>query len=84
MPVYEYECESGHITTKFAVIAERNQTVHCKECLKKTKRIYSGHSVIDTKPKWLDDNVRMALGKPIKTRKEYDKHLKDNQIVCVG
>lgn len=90
--MYEYECPTGHITTKFVVIAERNQVVHCRECLKKTKRIYSRHSVKESEPKWIDDSVRMALQGidpkpgtiPITTRKQWERHLKDNQIACVG
>lgn len=91
MPIYEYECLDGHITEKFAVIAERNQSVHCKVCLKKTKRIFSKYSALNTRPKWINDSVRGALQDlsvpgtiPIKTRKQYNEHLKKNNLVCLG
>ena len=91
MPIYEYVCESGHITEKFAVIADRHNPVHCKECLKDTKRIFSRHSALDSEPKWINKQVRTALQDlsvkgtiPITTRKQLREHLKNNNLACVG
>lgn len=40
MPLYEYECEDGHITEAWRSIAERNEPIQC-ECGKESRKIMS-------------------------------------------
>lgn len=94
MPIYEYQCiKCGKITEKFFKVSECDSRplVECDSCRHAAYRIISAPVVHSEKPLWLDDSVRGALQdedalrygreKPIETRAEYEKHLKDNGIV---
>lgn len=42
MPLYDYRCESGHVTAESRLIAERDDEAICPECGEVSKRVFGG------------------------------------------
>jgi len=93
MPIYEYKCKRcRRVTEKFYPVNQSPERVKCA-CGKMAKKIISRgaikcDSINDVK--WLP-SAREALQpdcelrtKPIETRGQYNKYLKDNNLVCKG
>jgi hypothetical protein len=59
----------------------------CPDCGVEAKKLMTLGGIQDDHPVWLDQSVRNQLQDtdshhiPIETRKQYDKHLKDNGII---
>ena len=87
MPLYDFEClKCEHIDERFFRIESCPKVAICSQCgFASMKIIVLGHGGFhsDT-PKWIDDGVRGALQgddeKPIETRGEYNKALKDKNV----
>ena len=88
MPIYEYECiKCGAITEKYYKVDDIKDLVECDKCRHVAVKIISNFTFHSQTPLWLDDSVRGALQdedaikhgreKPIETRDEYDRYLKD-------
>ncbi|MCE5336817.1 MAG: zinc ribbon domain-containing protein [Desulfobacteraceae bacterium] len=60
MPLYDFECPSGHITEVFA--HHKQKKVKCSTCGKKARRIItaSGPSLVNENPAWLKSVVEVA------------------------
>lgn len=90
MPEYDFKCEDcGTIFTELHKIKEAPDEMRCGFCKGNAPRIISFQGGLKTDhPNWLDDSVRGALQgeeeKPIETRGEYNKYLRDNGIVARG
>lgn len=91
MPLYTYECENcGRIFDLQMKVKDMVTMTVCEICDGDARKIIvPGHGGIqDDHPVWLDNSVRCQLQclddpteKPINTRSEYNKYLKDNGIV---
>ena len=91
MPTYDFKClECNETFEKLLPLNRYKEPQTCTKCGGKTKKILTlGHGGIqDDHPKWLDYKIIRQLQdtddptiKPIETRMEYKKHLKDNGVV---
>jgi len=85
MPLFQYECPN--CTTEydqFLPLKQYKTPVPCPTCGRTGRKIITCHVQRD-EPTWLDDSVRGCLQdteaeKPIETRTEYKRYLKDNGI----
>lgn len=41
MPMYEFQCSSGHRTEKFLSVSESDKAIKCPDCGKRAKRAVS-------------------------------------------
>lgn len=88
MPLYTYECPDHGQFDAFYRLAERADIAGCPKCGQASRRIIAlGHGgIFREEPTWLDDSVRGALQdpseKPIETRSELKKWLKDHPNVA--
>ena len=90
MPIYEYKCKRcRRVTEKFYTVNQSPERVKCA-CGKMAKKILSRgaircDSINDVS--WLP-SARMVLQpdgeRPIETRGQYNRYLKDNNLVCKG
>jgi putative FmdB family regulatory protein len=88
MPVYEFMCNGCKaVFDKFFKMDECPDRLLCPMCDKGEARkviAFNGAIQSDT-PAWINDHLREALQKdgekPIETRTEYEKYLKDNNYV---
>jgi putative FmdB family regulatory protein len=89
MPIYEYQCRCGNLIEKFHKPRRVPNKARCS-CGWQAKRVLSlgaiqCDSVNDVK--WLPSasQVMQKHGEaPLRSRGEYNKYLKDNNIVCKG
>jgi putative FmdB family regulatory protein len=92
VPIYEYQCiKCGNITERYYKVDDIQDLVECSKCRHVSVRIISPFVFHSQTPLWLDDSVRGALQdedaikygreKPIETRDEYEKHLKNKGFV---
>lgn len=92
MPLYDYRCKQCNGEYElFTTLSKWNLPVPCPDCGGEGERIITmGHGGShDDHPAWLDNSVRMMIQdlddpktKPIETRQELTKYLKDNGIVA--
>lgn len=87
MPLYEYECDQcGNRFEFFFTIKDWNLTPNCPDCGGEGSKVFTAQIQRD-EPVWLDDSVRNSLQdlesgeRPIESRVEYKRYLKDNGIV---
>jgi putative FmdB family regulatory protein len=89
MPIYEYECEEcGNIMEVVSKISEKPEFGVCDCCGGHAKPILSRGAIhTDGDVKWLQ-SAREVLQpdgeRPIETRGEYNRYLKDNNLACIG
>jgi putative FmdB family regulatory protein len=94
MPLYDYQCKECDAEFElFTTLNRWNDTIPCAECGGVCERILTlGHGgiALDT-PSWLDDSVRAMVQdlddpsvKPIETRQELNRYLKQNGFVAAG
>jgi putative FmdB family regulatory protein len=91
MPLYEFDCPScGNIQEEAYRIADCPNKVECDQCGKwAVKVIAVGHGGIqeDSDVPWLESAI-MTLQpeheKPIETRGEYKRYLKERNIIACG
>ena len=86
MPLYRYECPNCTIEyDQFLKLADYKTPVLCPTCGRIGKKVITAQIQRD-EPTWLNDEVRGCLQdteteKPIETRTEYKRYLKDNGII---
>ena len=90
-PLYEFECkECKDIQENIFKIKDCPQVVKCKQCGKEAKRIISirGAILTDGNVKWLPSVVEQMRpdydNRPIETRTDLKKYLKENGLVWTG
>ena len=97
MPLYDYECrECGLKMERFYLsYKDKPDWINCEHCGAEAKQILvPGHGGIqtDNDVPWLPgaleglqdtDNIQAGIEKPIETRTEYKKFLKDKHIIPV-
>lgn len=87
MPLYEYQCNNcGKVIEEFDLLTSNLPTsLTCPYCSDKALRIISPVAIKDDYPTWLDQSVRDALQdeseQPIKSRTDYERVLKEKNIV---
>ena len=90
MPIYEYQCNNcGNISERLFFMSEDlPETIDCIECGDIAHKIMSVNSLqTDNDVTWLPSAVKTLqpdYERPIETRGEYKKYLKDNHIACKG
>lgn len=89
MPIYEYFCQNCKTThERVFKMAEFPQEIEC-ECGKRAKKILSSSGAVftDNDVKWLESASKVLVRhheRPITTRTEYRKYLKDNKLAPIG
>lgn len=87
MPVYEYECQCGQKIERVCKISEHTRSVDCV-CGKEAKQILSnGVALRDSDLPWLTDAVKTlqpSYERPVQTRSEWKKYMKDHHLACIG
>lgn len=77
MPIYEYQCEKGHVTEKFRGMNDRHpKTVKCKSCPGRAKRIYSRPGVVPDFP----DHYNWSMGCVVKNRAHHKQIQKERGL----
>ena len=95
MPLYEYQCrECGLKIERFCHIADKPDWINCEHCGGEAKQIPAiGGIQTDNDVPWLPgaleglqdtDNIRAGIEKPIETRTEYKRFLKQKGFVPVN
>lgn len=95
MPLYEYKCpECGTHEEIYCRLSERPTQVPCPApgCSGFAHQIVAFRGGLKTEhPNWLDDSVRWALQteaerrkRPIQTRSDWERTLKEKNLVPVG
>lgn len=92
MPLFSYECEYEDCRAEIEVvtsIAERPDTVDCPCGGVAYRVIVAGHGGIqtDNDVKWLSSAIEVLQPgheRPLETRSEYNRYLKDNHISPAG
>ncbi|MCG6534083.1 MAG: zinc ribbon domain-containing protein [Syntrophales bacterium LBB04] len=94
MPLYTYECrECGAQTDQVFRIAEKPKVIKCPVCRKKAavSILSIGHGGIKCDSindvKWMPSALKVLqpdYEKPIESRGEYNRYLKEKQLVCKG
>ena len=89
MPIYEYFCKHCRkITENICKVSECKQSIKC-ECGRVAKKVLNRYGAVHTDGdvKWLE-SARKTLQpdgeRPITTRGEYKKYLRDHNIICKG
>jgi putative FmdB family regulatory protein len=91
MPLYDYECpDCGAETECFFKLDEAKDRIECACCYSTmSKVIRLGHGGIKSEwPTWINDEVRGSLQdeteKPIETRTDLNRVIKEKNLVAVG
>jgi len=85
MPIYMYECSCGKEFDEFHKINDRDDPTFC-DCGNQAKRVISS-SIFRDQPTWLNSACKVLQPdgeKPIESRGEFKRYLKDNNIVERG
>lgn len=88
MPIYEYKCKRcRRLTERMAPVSDIPERIKCA-CGKMAKRQLSQFAgLTDGDVTWIPSAARVLQPdgeRPIETRGQYKKYLRDNQIVCKG
>ena len=88
MPIYEFKCKQcQRITERIFRVSECPGRIKCA-CGKMAKKILSRGTVLtDDNVSWLPSAVKVLqpdYERPIETRKEYEKYLKNKGLECIG
>jgi len=88
MPTYEWECRNCRKVTEIIChVSECPDRIKCA-CGKTAKKILSRGAVLtDGNVKWLPSAIKVLqpdYERPIETRGEYKKYLKDRGLECTG
>jgi hypothetical protein len=85
--LYEFNCKCGNTYEEFFHVDDCPESILC-ECGQEAKKIISLSGIqADNKVKWLASAVKVLqpdYERPVTTRSEYKKYLKEKKIVCVG
>ncbi len=86
MPLYEYGCDHcGAVTEQVFKMASKPDTVSCPECGRDARQRVAIGGIESDEPAWLyEPGVRESLQppeeRPVATRSEYRRYLKDRGI----
>ena len=88
MPVYEWYCKHClKVTERMFRVSECPDQIKCA-CGKIAKKILSRGAVLtDDNVSWLPSAIKVLqpdYERPIETREEYKKYLKDHNLECTG
>ena len=88
MPLYDFLCECGQIQEQFFHIVDCPEIVPC-ECGKDAKKILSAQGAVirDTRIIWMESASKVLVKeheRPVTTRTEYRKYLKENKLAPIG
>lgn len=93
IPLYNFECPSGHTHERFFKIADKPDTILC-HCGFVARQVMAIGGVEDDHPVWLNDQVREALqdsdrlraklDRPIETRGEWERRKRWLGVECRG
>jgi putative FmdB family regulatory protein len=89
MPLYEFKCKNCRkVSEQFFAVAERPDKIKCS-CGKTAKRVLSSRGAIltDGDVKWLASacqTLQKEGERPLQTRSEYKRYLKDNGLIAAG
>ena len=87
MPTYTYDCECGNRITDISKISQMKKFKVCK-CGKRAKRVIVMSTVHgDADLPWLRDAVKTLQPddeRPVQTRQEWKKYMRDNHLTCIG
>lgn len=74
MPVYDFECRQGHLTESVQDL--NTQTIRCRVCGKKAKRIISasGQYCSNEDADWVKTVLEVVGNKPDKETQEFRRH----------
>ena len=94
MPLYDFSCLDCKATTeRFLKVDDPRTDLRCEQCGGELVRvIVIGHGGFQsTEPRWLDDHVKgclqdddeVAAGRqrPIESRTDYNRHLREHNLV---
>jgi len=91
MPIYSFFCDKCDMEIEeIYKISDRPDDTVCPVCNGRAKRVLMpgrGGIRLDSKVSWLPSAVKVLqpnYERPIETRSEYDKYLKDRNIIPVG
>lgn len=91
MPIYEYQCGNcGTVIEKFSKVSDALKKYVVCNCGKRAFRILSRGSIkCDSinDVNWLPSACQVLQPdgeRPLQTRGEYDRYLKDHNLVCRG
>ena len=80
MPVYDYKCNTCHVTEEHYMSFDENQTVNCETCGLKMKRVVTLWA--NTPSRWGDSHgyYDRGLGTYVKSNMHRDKIMKERNI----
>lgn len=87
MPTYEYECiDCGNSEEMICSVNSFPDSIRCHVCGAIAQKVINfGGSILSDTPAWIDQTVRNQIQgdneKPIETRAEYKKYLREHNIV---
>jgi len=93
MPLYTYECaKCGEVTDMLSPMDSYPKTIRCTSCGARARKVIAvGHGGIQcdgmNDVPWLASalgNLQPDGEKPIETRGEYKRYLKDKNIIAAG
>jgi len=89
MPIYSFECKCGNAFDEIFSVADRPDSMPCHICGGAAGRVISPHGAIlcDNDVKWLPSACKTLLKdgeRPLTTRTEYRKYLKDHGLIATG
>lgn len=92
MPLYEYKCNQCKSNfEKFLPLKKYDSPQNCPDCGGKSRKQLSIGGIQDDHPVWLDGSIIRQLQdtddptvRPLSTRTEYNKYLKDNGIAATS
>jgi len=87
--IYVYECQScGDVHERIYHVDDFPTTVECPECGSTARKIITAPAIqCDESPTWLESACKTLLPddhRPIETRGEYKRYLKENHVVERG
>lgn len=84
--IYVYECQScGHMQERVYHVDEYPMVVECQNCGATARKIITAPAIqCDAAPSWLASACQTLLPddhRPIETRGDYKRYLKENHVV---
>jgi putative FmdB family regulatory protein len=86
MPLYDFHCDHCDVRFEKALPLKDWDAVQlCPHCGEETLKLITLGGIQDEHPVWLDNSIRSQIQdpseRPIQTRTEYNRYLKENGIV---
>jgi len=95
LALYEYECQTcKNIDERIYPMTKFPKTCKCSKCGEKAKKLGRCGGIQRDEPTWLDDavrgalqdtdNVRAGTERPIETRTDLKRYIKEHNLVATG